>query len=141
MASKNSFKFSGLVNKKAVGIDNGAENKGVVLITKKQTSELLVLCTVFTDVLLLFLDARRYTLKKTALIKNRRKTFHSIRKTLGSNYYRKDLIEVQLLVLTTIVICLFCSVRYVGQVLFGLVNALETREYFAKEAARSDYTD
>lgn len=41
LANKNSFKFSGLVNKKAVGIDSGAEHKGVTVIIKKQTSELL----------------------------------------------------------------------------------------------------
>lgn len=75
LASKNSFKFSGLVNRKAIGIDNGAERKGVMLITKKQT------------------NARRYEVKKTALTKNRRKSFRSIRKTLGSNFYRKDLVE------------------------------------------------
>jgi len=38
LANKNSFKFSGLVNRKAVGIDSGTEGKGVLLITKKQTS-------------------------------------------------------------------------------------------------------
>ena len=39
LANKNSFKFSGLVNKKAVGIENGPEGKGVTLVTKKQTSK------------------------------------------------------------------------------------------------------
>ncbi|XP_065917023.1 large ribosomal subunit protein eL28-like [Dysidea avara] len=75
LANKNSFKFSGLVNKKAVGIENGPEGKGVTLVTKKQT------------------NARQFTVKKTALVKNRRKTYHSIRKSLGTSEYRKDLIE------------------------------------------------
>jgi len=39
LANKNSFKFSGLANKKAVGIENGPEGKGVTLVTKKQTSK------------------------------------------------------------------------------------------------------
>ena len=92
MANKNSFKFSGLVNKKSVGIDSGTEQKGVTLLTKKQTSELLR-CYI-THSYAFIVDSRQYVVKKTALTKNRRKTFHSIRKTLGSNFYRKDLIEV-----------------------------------------------
>jgi len=43
LANRNSFKYSGLVNKKAVGIENGSEGKGVTLVTKKQTSEFCLL--------------------------------------------------------------------------------------------------
>ena len=42
LAGKNSFKHSGLVNKKAVGIESGPDGKGVCLVTKKQTSESLM---------------------------------------------------------------------------------------------------
>ena len=97
MANRNSFKFSGLVNKKAVGIDSGAEHKGVTVTVKKQTSKLVIYCTMYSCTVIT--GARRYVVKKTHLTKNRRKTFHSIRKTLGSNFYRKDLIEVQLAIL------------------------------------------
>jgi len=40
LANKNSFKFNGLVNKKAVGIESGPDGKGVTLVTRKQTSKL-----------------------------------------------------------------------------------------------------
>ena len=52
-------------------------------------------------------------MRKAALTKNRRKTFHSIRKTLGSNYYRKDLIEVQEVLKVMILLFMFlqCAVR------------------------------
>ena len=98
MISKNSYKFNGLVHKKvsstrskraggrlsypfvqSVGVYAGEENKGVVLQYKKKGTSRK--------------PAEMYA-RVTLNSKNPRKVYRTIRKLLGTQNYRRDLIGV-----------------------------------------------
>ncbi|XP_022326128.2 large ribosomal subunit protein eL28-like [Crassostrea virginica] len=75
LKSLNSFRYNGLVHKKTVGVVPAKDGKGVVLITKKTNAGKR--------------PGKGYS--KVELKRGSRQTFSSIRKTLRSNRYRKDL--------------------------------------------------
>merc|ERR1711879_289358 len=76
LKSKHSFRYSGIVNKKTVGVEPCKDGKGVVLITKKKSNQ-------------------RKPGKNTVRVemkRDSRRKIASIRKVLGSQNYRKDLV-------------------------------------------------
>ncbi|CAI8037752.1 60S ribosomal protein L28 [Geodia barretti] len=76
----NAWKYNGLVNKKAVGITAGPDNKGIVLRTRRKRGGTRRPAKMFSDVV---------------MVGDRRRTFRAIRKNLGGNCYRRDLVEVR----------------------------------------------
>jgi len=75
LKGRNSFRYSGLVQKKTVGVEPASTGKGVVLVTRNGKS--------------LRKPAKNYT--RVELKRNSRKTIKTISKTLFNGQYRKDL--------------------------------------------------
>lgn len=77
MKGKNSFRFSGLVNAKTVGVEPSADRKGVVLTTRKQTHRNKPAK-----------NSNRVTFQAAS---GPRRVLSKIRTTLRQTKYRKDL--------------------------------------------------
>jgi len=75
LKGRNSFRYSGLVQKKTVGVEPAPSGKGIVLVTRNGTS--------------LRKPAKNYT--RVELKRNARKTLKTIARTLFNGHYRKDL--------------------------------------------------
>uniref|UniRef100_A0A0B6Y3R9 Large ribosomal subunit protein eL28 n=1 Tax=Arion vulgaris TaxID=1028688 RepID=A0A0B6Y3R9_9EUPU len=77
LKSRNSFRYNGFIHRKTVGIEPVKDGKGVVLVTRKTRG----------------LRKPSKTLTRVELKKDPRRTIATIRKTLQSNNYRKDLVN------------------------------------------------
>ncbi|XP_073242040.1 large ribosomal subunit protein eL28-like [Porites lutea] len=75
LAGRHSFKHSGLVNKKAIGVTADPNGKGVVLTTKKTK----------------FANKPPKNLTKVTLASDSRRTVKTIKNLCGKNFYRQDL--------------------------------------------------
>ncbi|XP_041369308.1 60S ribosomal protein L28-like [Gigantopelta aegis] len=75
LKNRNSFRYNGLVHKKTIGIEPAKDGKGVVLITKKSK----------------IYNKPSKTYNKVEMKRDPRRTFATIRNTLRSKRYRKDL--------------------------------------------------
>ena len=64
----------------AMSISAGPDNKGIILRTRRRRGGTRKPAKMFTEVV---------------MTGDRRRTFRAIRRTLGSNCYRRDLIEVR----------------------------------------------
>ncbi|XP_030853978.1 60S ribosomal protein L28-like isoform X1 [Strongylocentrotus purpuratus] len=75
LKNRNSFKYNGLIHKKAVGVEAAADGKGVVLVTKKIKGTM---------------NKPAKTFNRVEMKKDSRRTLTAIRRTLKKGY-RKDL--------------------------------------------------
>ncbi|XP_064649419.1 large ribosomal subunit protein eL28-like [Lineus longissimus] len=75
LTGRNSFRYNGLVHKKTVGVEACSDGKGVVVVTRKSTG------------------ARKpsKSFSRVELKRGSRRSLDTIRKTLRTNRYRKDL--------------------------------------------------
>jgi len=77
LKGKNSFRFSGIVHRKTIGVEVSADKKGIVLVTKKQTGRQRPAQ-----------NQNRVTFQAAA---GPRRVLSKIRTTIRKNKYRKDL--------------------------------------------------
>ncbi|XP_076454737.1 large ribosomal subunit protein eL28-like [Babylonia areolata] len=75
LKGRNSFRFSGLVQKRTVGVEPAKDGKGVVLITKKVTGS----------------RKPGKNINRVELKRDSRRTFRAIRNITRKSGYRKDL--------------------------------------------------
>merc|ERR1712131_327184 len=75
LKNKNNFRYNGLIHKKAVGIEASGDNKGVVLVTKKQKTA----------------NKPGSSIVRVQLKGGNRTVLNKVRRTILKNGYRKDL--------------------------------------------------
>merc|ERR1712062_15636 len=75
LKSKHSYRYSGLIHKKAIGVEPSADGRGVVLVTRKTRNQ----------------NKPAKSMSRVELKKGSRRALSTIRNFTGKNRYRKDL--------------------------------------------------